>query len=154
MKATYMIAALLFTAASALACEHHHPPAPKEPSGLTLNEGKRWPTEDASRKGMAGIRDLLAEEASSIKNGEVTAEKYARITKGVDQRVAEMFRDCKHSPGADQVFHRILSRIIVGNTRMKKGPNPERQAGAEEVFRALEDYPVYFDHPNWQPIEY
>lgn len=152
MKTSCLFAAFLFAAASALACEHHHPPAPKEEAGLTLNQGKRWPTEDASRKGMAGIRDLMAEEATTTKNGNVTAEQYARIAKGVDQRVADMFRDCKHSPGADQVFHRILSRIIVGNTRMKKGPNSERQKGAEEIIRALKDYPIYFDHPSWRPI--
>jgi hypothetical protein len=65
-----------------------------------------------------------------------------------------MLKDCKHAPGADQVFHRLLAEIIEGNAKMKEGLPAARRLGALQILKALEEYPQFFTHESWRRIEH
>ena len=63
IAATLSTAALLSVSAGAVLAQNHdhdHSHGMEEPAQLTLNNGKKWTTDDNLRQGMSRIRDALA----------------------------------------------------------------------------------------------
>ena len=151
----------LFTAAALAAClaigahvaqaEEHHSHHGAEPAKLTLNNGKKWATEDNLHHGMTSIRNALAADLPAIHGGKESAQQYRDLAKKVDDQVEFMVKSCKLDKDADAMLHLVLARIIAGSHDMakQKGDKGRRQ-GAEKIVHALEDYATYFDHPGWQ----
>jgi hypothetical protein len=131
------LAAAPFAQAKDEHTKHHH-----AASGLRLNQGKKWETDEPLRKGMTAIQDALHK---------LTPATYAETSGSISDSVGEIFKTCKLAPEADAVLHEVLAKILRGASEMKAGAAAKRQHGAEEVRKALAEYAHYFQHPGWAP---
>lgn len=132
--------------------QHSHHDA--EPAQLTLNNGKKWTTEDNLHHGMNSIRDALAAELPAIHGGKESAEQYRGLAKKVDEQIAFMVKSCKLEKNADAMLHLVLARIIDGSHAMAEQKSDKgRLQGAEKIAHALEDYAAHFDHPGWRSLK-
>jgi len=121
---------------------------------LTLDNGKKWATDEALRKGMGNIRTEMQASLHEIHEGKLTAAKYNELAKKVGTEVGGIVAECKLEPKADAQLHLVVAEMLDGIEVMEgKAKKVKRQAGAVKVVAALEKYGNYFDHPNWQPIK-
>lgn len=152
--AAVAMAACLSAGAQFALAEERHSHAGSKFAQLTLNNGKKWASEDNLYHGMTSIRDALAAELPAIRGGKESAEQYRELAKKVDGHVEFMVKSCKLDKDADAMLHIVLARIIAGSKAMaeQKGDKGRRQ-GAEKIAHALEDYAAHFDHPGWQGLK-
>lgn len=149
-------AALLSLGAKiALAQEHHHAHAHDagKSAQLTLNDGKKWVTDDNLRQAMNRIRDALSTELPAIHSGKATAEQYRALAQKTNDQIAFMVKNCKLDQKADAMLHLVLADIIAGADAMMGQDSSEARKGAEKIAHALDSYGVYFDHSGWQGVK-
>lgn len=150
-----LVLALGLAAAPALAAgpaAHDHGAAP---AALSLNAGKKWPTDAPLRKAMGGIRTAMDTSLQPIHEGKFSAAKYSALAKKIDGEIGYMVSNCKLEPKADAQLHLIVAQLSEGAEVMAgkaKGAKPID--GAVKVLGALENYGNYFDHPSWKPIKH
>ena len=83
---TLSVAALLdVSTGAALSQDHSHAHDNGEPAQLTLNEGKKWATDDNLRQSMNRIRDALTAELPAIHSGKASAKQYHALAKKVNE---------------------------------------------------------------------
>ena len=107
---------------------------------LTLNQGKKWPTDAPLRQGMENIRAAYGKNV-----------KYGAFAAKVNTEVAGIVQNCKLEPAADEQLHLVIAELLAGAEAMEgkvKGETP--RAGAERVEKALKAYGRHFDHPGWK----
>lgn len=154
MAATLSVAALLSVgAATALAQDHSHSHDAGGPAQLTLNNGKKWATDDNLRQSMGRIRDALATELPAIHSGKATAEQYRALAQKTNDQIAFMVKNCKLDREADAMLHLVLADIIAGADAMMGQDSSKAHRGAAKIAHALENYATYFDHPGWRGLE-
>lgn len=153
------IAASLFAAAllnagagTALAEDHHHAHDHGKPAQLTLDDGKKWPTDGNLRLSMSLIRDALDAELPAIHSGKATTKQYRALAKKMNVQIAFMAKNCKLEPKADAMLHLVLADIMAGTDAMMAQDNSEARKGAEKIAQALDSYGAHFDHPGWRPL--
>ncbi len=153
--ATLSAAALLGIGATmAVAEEHHHTHGATGAAQLTLNNGKKWTTDDNLRQGMSRIRDALAAELPAIRNSKASAAQYHALAKKVNEQVEFMVQNCKLDKDADAMLHPVLTGLLAGADAMTgQKSNKARRHGAEKIAHALESYGAYFDHPDWHGVK-
>lgn len=141
------------TAAPALAAgpaAHDHGDAP---AALSLDAGKKWPTDAPLRKGMANIRAAMDASLPAIHAGSFGAAKYGALAGKIDGEVAAMVSNCKLEPKADAQLHIIIAQLLDGAEAMKgKTRSAKRIDGTIKALGALENYGNFFDDPVWKPI--
>jgi hypothetical protein len=159
MTAILSAAALLgFGARFASAAEHnhdahehaHHHAA--EPAQLTLNNGKKWETDDTLRQSMSSIRDALSAELHAIHTGKATPEQYNAIAQKTNDHLTLIVKNCKLDQKADAMLHLVLADIIAGADAMAGKDAKAARSGAEKVAGALDNYGTYFAHPGWHGV--
>ncbi len=154
MAATLSVTVLLSMSpgiASAQGHSHSHDAA--EPVQLTLNNGKKWATDDNLRQGMGRIRDALATELPAIHSGKATTEQYRALAQKTNDQIAFMVKNCKLDREADAMLHLVLADIIAGTDAMMGQSSSEAHKGAAKIAHALENYAAYFDHPGWRSLK-
>lgn len=157
MKKTIAIAALLATgillapAGASLAANSGHDHGAGQVQ-LRLNDGKKWPTDEPLRHGMAEISTLMAKALPDIHHGRYESAQYGKLAGGLSEWVDYMTANCKLEPEVDAQLHVILEQIIDGAARMESGAKP--MVGAAKVLGAMNLYGRHFDHPGWQQIEH
>lgn len=154
MAATLSVTVLLSMSpgiASAQGHSHSHDAA--EPVQLTLNNGKKWATDDNLRQGMGRIRDALATELPTIHSGKATTEQYRALAQKTNDQIAFMVKNCKLDREADAMLHLVLADIIAGADAMMGQSSSEAHKGAAKIAHALENYAAYFDHPGWRSLK-
>lgn len=137
-------------AAGALATETHSHDGSGTGAELVLNNGAKWETDDPLRRGMADMRNDMAAALAQIHRDDFTPVQYAELAAKVDGHIEYLVENCKLSPEADEQLHVVLVDIMDGAEAMK-GAADQKQ-GAVKVIQALDVYPDYFDHPDWQPL--
>lgn len=154
LAAALSAAALLSVPLPALTQDVHQPgqsaPATHQ---LKMNQGKKWATDEALRKGMTEIRGLIDAQLPAIKKGRLKPEDYAALGSKVQGQVGYIVQNCKLDPQADANRHIILEDIIAGADAMEgkdKKVNPH--AGTNKAVAGLNTYGKYFDHPNWKGL--
>lgn len=121
---------------------------------LTLDNGKKWSTDEPLRKGMGNIRTEMQASLQQIHEGKFSATKYSDLANKVSTEVGGIVAQCKLEPKADAQLHLVIADMLDGvETMQGKARNAKRQDGAVKVLAALEKYGKHFDHPNWQPIK-
>jgi len=153
------IAAILTTAAllsvgveMAWAHDHEHAHGEGGAARLTLNNGKKWTTDDKLRQGMDRIRDALAAELPAIRTGKMAAEQYRQLARKVNDQIAFMVQNCKLDRDTDAMLHLVLADITAGAHAMTGQDGSEARQGAEKIARALDSYGAYFYHPGWHGV--
>ena len=154
LAAALTSAALLSLPAPASAAdEHKHEQGAAATHTLTLNQGKKWTTDEPLRNGMTEIRRLLAAQDEAIHKGKLKPADYAALGAKIEGEVGTIVATCKLEPAADANLHLVLEDLIEGADAMQgkvKGRTPRQGAG--KVVAALNEYGRYFDHPGWKRL--
>lgn len=139
------------SAASPAAAAHDH--AAATPSKLSLDQGRRWGTDQPLRDGMSRIRSLVEPELDKAHRGKLTPAQYAALAQRIDTEVGGIVVNCKLEPQADAMLHLILGDMATG-TQAMAGKTAQRkpQQGLAQVAAAVNDYGRYFDDPGFKPI--
>lgn len=155
LKNTAIILSTAFLLAAAvnnvIAEDHsHHSHGAEIQNQLSLNDGKKWITDDNLRQAMVLIRNALEADMHAIHSGKATVEQYRVLAKKTHDQVAFITQNCKLEQKTDAMFHIVLADIIAGADAMSGHNGKAARKGAEILARALESYGAYFDHPGWQ----
>jgi hypothetical protein len=132
----------------AVAQTHAHADVPT----LTLDQGRRWPTDTPLRRHMNDIRATMAGSLARIEQGTLPRADYAKIGASVEGKVASIIADCKLPPEADAMLHVIVADLVDGADVMQGKSAGEPAAGAHKVVTALDNYAQYFDHAGFEPL--
>lgn len=129
---------------------HEHIATPAKP---TLNDGKKWGTDEALRKGMENIRNAMDASLHRIHEGKQSNAEYAALAGKLNGELGSIVATCKLEAKADAQLHLVIADIAEGIEAMEgKAKTIKRQAGALKILGALEKYGSHFDHPGWQAI--
>lgn len=131
---------------------HEHGDPDKAAASLTLDDGKKWPTDDSLRTGMTAIRDRLQAAMGPIHANTFSGGDYEGLASAIDKEIGTIVASCKLPRNADDQLHLVLVQVTAGTAAMKK--DGDRMGGAVKVMRALESYDQFFDHPGWKPLEH
>ena len=151
--AAILTAAALLNVGVEMALAHDHAHDEGGAAQLTLNNGKKWATDDKLRLGMNRIRDALAAELPAIRAGKIAAEQYRPLAQKVKEHVAFMVQNCKLDRDTDAMLHLVLADITAGADAMTGQGGSEARKGAEKIAHALDNYGAYFYHPGWHGVK-
>ncbi len=119
---------------------------------LRLNDGKKWQTDDALRRGIGEIRTAVAESLPPIHQNKFTPVQYDALAARIQAQIDYVVGNCKLPEEDDKQLHIVLEQIIDGVAEMKAATG--RDQGAAKIVRALAQYGEYFDHAGWRPPAY
>ena len=145
------LTALLAAPAVAQPSGHDHGAAAT--SGLTLNQGQKWPTDKPLRDGMERIRGLVEPQLSAAHAGKLGPSQYQALAKQIESQVGGIVANCKLEPKADAMLHLVIADIGAGTDAMagKDAKLPPAQ-GLIKIAQAVNAYGGHFDHPGFKPI--
>lgn len=140
----------------AAAAEHHHGHEHgAAPAKLALDNGKKWPTDEALRLGMGNIRNSIEASLPAIHDNKLSPAQYAELAKKVQGELGNIVANCKLEPKADAQLHIVVADIAEGAEAMaSQAKKAKRQGGAVRIIGALDKYNAYFDHPGWKAIQH
>jgi len=147
--------ALAFGTGGLAAAEHgaHRHEHASAPAGPALNEGQKWATDEALRKGMDNIRQAMEAALHPIHEGKLSNAGYATLAGKLNKELGGIVANCKLDAKADAQLHLVIAELGEGIEAMEgKARKVKRQAGALQVIGALEQYGSHFEHPGWQAI--
>lgn len=140
-----------FAAGSGKTAEHDH--AQSMPSKLTLNQGRKWATDEPLRAGMGRIQALVASQLAAAHSGKLTPAQYATLAGQVETEVGGIVANCKLEPKADAMLHLVIAEIGSGTEAMAgRARNLRPEQGLVHVATAVNQYGKYFDHAGFKPI--
>lgn len=130
--------------------QHGHAAHPTDSSKLSLNQGKRWPTDAALRQHMEALRATFAERLHRIHRHQLSADDRDALAQAIDREVKGMIADCRLTPEADAMLHLIIADLLKAGAGLQA--EKKAQSSALDAIHALEQYGSYFDHPDWQAL--
>jgi hypothetical protein len=155
LKRAALAAAVAFalSGGAVLAAESHdHGPSQAK---LVLNQGKKWPTDEPLRKGMANIRAAVAADLKAVHTGKETPVQYQALAAKVNNEVAYVVQNCKLDKDADEQLHIVIAQMLEGAEIMEgKQTGMRPRNGAERIVSALNEYGRHFDHAGWKPLKH
>jgi hypothetical protein len=145
MAAAFSLPALAQTAT------HDH--AAAAPHKLTLNQGRKWATDEPLRAGMGRIRGLVEPQLGAAHAGKLAPAQYRELATQIETEVGGIVANCKLEPKADAMLHLVIADIGAGTDTMAGKDAKARPAlGLVKVAQAVNQYGSYFDHPGFKPI--
>lgn len=147
LAAAALALGLALSAQAFAASEHSHGSHGAE---LTLNNGQKWPTDEALRRGMGEMRTAMESSLGRIHPGQFTSADYVALADRLQRQVDYVTANCKLPEEADAQLHLVLAEILEGMDEMREGA--DRLEGAKRVVAALEAYGRHFNDPNWTAI--
>ena len=150
VAAAAMVAAI---SAPALAQTATHDHSAATPHKLTLNQGRKWATDEPLRVGMGRIRGLVEPQLGAAHAGKLTPGQYREVATQVETEVGGIVANCKLEPKADAMLHLVIADIGTGTDTMAGKDAKTRPAlGLVKVAQAVNQYGSNFDHPDFKPI--
>ena len=150
VAAAAMVAAL---SAPALAQTATHDHSAATPHKLTLNQGRKWATDEPLRVGMGRIRGLVEPQLGAAHAGKLTPGQYREVATQVETEVGGIVANCRLEPKADAMLHLVIADIGTGTDTMAGKDAKTRPAlGLVKVAQAVNQYGSHFDHPGFKPI--
>ena len=130
---------------------HSHDAA--TPHKLTLNQGRKWATDEPLRAGMGRIRNLVEPQLGAAHAGKLTPSQYRELATQVETEVGGIVANCKLEPKADAMLHLVIADLGAGTDAMAGKDAKTRPAlGLVKVAQAVNQYGSHFDHPGFKPI--
>jgi hypothetical protein len=149
--AAAVLAASSVGPALAQTATHSHDAA--APHKLTLNQGKKWSTDEPLRAGMGRIRGLVEPQLGAAHAGKLTPAQYSELATRIDTELGGIVADCKLEPKADAMLHLVIADLGDGTGAMTgKNPGLLPALGLVKVAQALNRYGSHFEHPGFRPI--
>jgi hypothetical protein len=144
------VAVLPLFPAPASAAEPHAHGSASAPAKLQLDHGRKWPTDEALRRGMGAIHELVHKAPAALHKGTAKAEAYAELGGRIEREAGRIVAECKLAPQADEQLHLVIAEIVAGTDAMKGAKlSAEGRGGLVKVAGALRNYGRFFDHPGW-----
>jgi hypothetical protein len=112
------------------------------------------PTDEAVRKGMVTIRDLVSTNHSLITYRRMPPDHAMRFAAQVKVEADQILATSNLSGEARDKLRALLEEIVTGIGAVAKpdaGVSP--MDGLERADAALTRYPQEFDHPGWAPAK-
>lgn len=132
--------------------EHAHEPGAAAVGQLVLDDGRKWPTDESLRQGMAAIHEAFEADHPAIHAGTATDAQYDALAGRVEVQVNSIVANCKLPPAADANLHYVIADLLQGVSLMRgEDPQRSRHDGAARVHGALRAYGEFFDDPDWKP---
>jgi hypothetical protein len=128
------------------AAEHGHAATVK----IKLDNGKKWPTDEALRKGMDEIRNAMADALAPIHRHNFSAGDFEKLAGRLQGQIDYVTANCKLPEAADHQLHVVLEQILDGIAGMKADKG--RDKGAVKIVQALDQYGAHFNHAGWKPL--
>ncbi len=147
-----LAAVLALLANAAYATSEHAHDGNGHAHEMRLDDGQKWRTDEAARKGMSEIRSAVAAALPQVGQGRYDRASFATLADRVQAQVDYMLTNCRLSEAADAQFHLALDQILDGVATMKDESGQAR--GVVEILAALDQYRNHFDHPGWEPLEH
>jgi hypothetical protein len=145
------LAAALGAPALAQTAAHDHGAAALHK--LTLNQGRKWSTDEPLRAGMGRIRSLVEPQLGAAHAGKLTPAQYREMAAQIETEVGGIVANCKLEPKADAMLHLVIADIGAGTDAMAGKDAKTRPAlGLVKVAEGLNQYAGHFDHPGFKPI--
>jgi hypothetical protein len=119
---------------------------------IKLDNGKRWPTDEALRRGMGEIRTAMSDALAPIHAKKFSRGAFDRLAGRVQGQIDYVTANCKLPEEADHQLHVVLEQILDGIAVMKADKG--RADGAVKIVQALELYGSHFNHAGWKPLKY
>ncbi|NUP86765.1 MAG: hypothetical protein HUU30_13585 [Burkholderiaceae bacterium] len=137
--------------AAAQTATHEH--AAATPHKLTLNQGRKWTTDEPLRAGMGRIRSLVEPQLAAAHADKLTPAQYRELATQVETEVGAIVANCKLEPEADAMLHRVIADLSAATDTMSGNNAQVRPAlGLVNVAEAVNQYGSHFDHPDFTPI--
>ena len=147
VAAAAMVAAL---SAPALAQTATHDHSAATPHKLTLNQGRKWATDEPLRVGMGRIRGLVEPQMGAAHAGKLTPVQYRELATQIETEVGGIVANCKLEPKADAMLHLVIADLGAGTDAMAGKDAKTRPAlGLVKVAQAVNQYGSHFDHPGF-----
>jgi hypothetical protein len=123
------------------------------PHKLSLDQGRKWATDEPLRNGMNRIRALVEPRLSAAHAGKLSAAQYRELATQVEAEVGTIVANCKLEPKADAMLHLVIADLVEGTDAMAgKNPKLRPAQGVARVALAVNEYGRHFDHPGFKPI--
>lgn len=120
---------------------------------LTLNQGRKWASDEPLRAGMGRIRGLVEPQLGAAHAGKLTPAQYRELATQVETEVGAIVANCKLEPKADAMLHLVIADIGAGTDTMSGRDTKARPAlGLVKIAQAVNQYGSHFDHPGFEPI--
>lgn len=144
-------AALNVPAAAAQTAAHDH--AAATPHKLTLNQGRKWATDEPLRAGMGRIRSFVEPQLGAAHAGKLTPAQFHELAAQVETEVGGIVANCKLEPEADAMLHLVIADLSAATAAMS-GENAKVRPtlGLVKLAEAVNQYGSHFDHPDFTPI--
>jgi hypothetical protein len=154
MKALAIVLAATALAVSsppARAADPHHHGHDASTASLKLDNGKKWGTDEALRRGMAAIRQAVHGAPTPLHKGTAKPEAYVEVGNRIEAEVGRIVKECKLPPEADAHLHLVIADVVAGADALKGAKDGKAgRAGLIKVDGALKAYGKHFDHPGWK----
>jgi hypothetical protein len=119
---------------------------------IKLDNGKKWPTDEALRRGMGEIRTAMSDALAPIHANKFSRGAFDKLAGRVQGQIDYVTANCKLPEEADYQLHVVLEQILDGIAVMKADKG--RADGAVKIVQALELYGSHFNHAGWKPLKY
>lgn len=119
---------------------------------IRLDNGKKWPTDEALRRGMGEIRTAMADALPPIHANKFSGAAFEQLAGRVQGQIDYVTANCKLPEEADHQLHVVLEQILDGIAVMKADTG--RAQGAVKIVQALDQYGAHFNHAGWRPLKH
>ena len=151
VAAATALAALSIGPALAQTTAHSHDAA--TPHELSLNQGRKWTTDEPLRAGMSRIRSLVEPQLGAAHAGRLKPVQYHELATQIETEVGGIVANCKLEPKADAMLHLVIADIGAGTDAMAGKDAKTRPAlGLVKVAQAVNQYGSHFDDPGFKLI--
>lgn len=138
----------------ALAAGDAHDHGPASQAAMELNQGQKWGTDAALRRGMGAIHDIVMPALDKAHAGRMSPANYDDMSNRIMTQFTYVVENCKLPPAADAQLHILLGNVVQGlEAAQGKAVGQERESGLVQIAQALNDYGQFFDHPGWKSID-
>lgn len=135
---------------------HHHN---HNGGDLRLNQGEKWPTDEALRQGMKKIRiatDKAIQSAHTSAGHGLSQQQADILAEQVHQQINNMLAECKLPADADAVLHTLLADMLQAAQQLKASSASDKHSMQQQRIESLVNiqdslslYPKYFDDRQW-----
>lgn len=119
---------------------------------IKLDNGKKWPTDEALRRGMSEVRTAMADALPPIHANKFSRKAFDELAGRVQAQIDYVTANCKLPEEADHQLHIVLEQILDGIAVMRADKG--RAEGAVKIVQALELYGTHFNHTGWKPLKH
>jgi len=114
---------------------------------LTLNDGKKWATDEPLRASMSRLHVAVIPPYKAFSNKTITTDQANALAATIKTEIDLIFANCKLEPKADAALHIVLADLLGGKAAIEA--NPSDPEGVPRIVNALHAYAEHFDHPNF-----